>query len=134
MSTPSPAHAATILVVEDQQELRAVIREILEEAGYAVLDVSGPEEALALARTHPVPIRLLMTDVVLPRMTGPDLAARLVGLLSGIKILYMSGDIGKIVGTGSPLRPGDAIIEKPFPMDALLRKVRDMLEGERPSD
>src|SRR5262249_56074743 len=83
--------SGTVLVGEDEGELRALATEVLGIAGYSVLSAASPNVALEIARQHAGPIHLLLTDVVMPEMSGRDLADRLVQARPGLKILYMSG-------------------------------------------
>ena len=117
---PPPTGTETILLVEDAEALRVMIREILEGGGYTVLDASHPEEALAMAKAHPSPVHLMLTDVVLPRMSGPDLAASLQRVRPGIRVLYMSGYTADAIGNHGVLEPGTHFLQKPFTAEALL--------------
>jgi PAS domain S-box-containing protein len=126
-----PGGTETILVVEDAEALRVMIREILQGGGYTVLDASHPAEALATATAHPSPIDLMLTDVVLPRMSGPDLAASLTGVRPGIRVLYMSGYTADAIGDHGVLEPGTNFIPKPFTAEALLNKLRSVLDAPR---
>jgi len=124
-----PARASeTILLVEDEKSLREMVREILEEGGYSVLEGGSPEEALAAARSHPGPIHLMLTDVVMPRMGGRDLAVELAALRPGLRVLYMSGYTDNAIVHHGVLDPGTHFLQKPFTADALLRKARAVLD------
>ncbi len=128
----SPATGAeTILVVEDEPSLRAVIREVLAEAGYSVLETPEPEHALATAHSHPEPIHLLLTDVVMPGGNGRDLAARIVSVHPETAVVFMSGYTGEIITRGGVLDPGVLYLQKPFSARALLRRVRGALDAAR---
>jgi len=128
-SPPVPSGTETILLVEDAEALRVMIREILESGGYTVLDASAPEEALATAKAHPSPVHLMLTDVVLPRMSGPDLALSLARLRPETRVLYMSGYTADAIGNHGVLEPGTHFIQKPFTADDLLRKLRSVLDA-----
>jgi PAS domain S-box-containing protein len=127
----TPRGHETILVVEDSEPLREVVREALEDRGYEVRLASNGEEALALARGREGPIDLLLTDVVMPKLGGGDLARMLSTLRPGIRVLYMSGyTSGAILHQGA-LGEGVTLLEKPFTTDKLARAVREALD--RPS-
>jgi len=111
----------TLLLVEDEGSVRTLSRTILESRGYTVLEASGPREALETARRHEGPIHLVVTDVVMPEMSGWDLAAELSSLRPGVRVLYMSGYSDRAVAEGS------VFLQKPFTPDVLGRKVREAL-------
>jgi DNA-binding NtrC family response regulator len=113
-------HVQTILIVDDDDTLRALMREILALQGYTVLDTSDPHEALRIATQQA--IHLLLTDVVMPLMKGTELARRLQILSPQTKVLLMSGSTVP-EGTAS----GPPFIPKPFTLDALTEKVRQVL-------
>ena len=117
----------TILLVEDLDSVRALSQTILARRGYRVLEACNGDEALRVAREHPGVIHLLVTDVVMPRMTGPELATALVGERADLKVLFMSGYTdGAIVDHGL-LPAGSAFLQKPIAPDTLLDKVRKIL-------
>jgi len=128
---PVARASETILLVEDEKSLREMVREILEEGGYTVLQGGSPEEALAAARSHPGPIHLMVTDVVMPRMGGRDLAAELATLRPGLRVLYMSGYTDNAIVHQGVLDAGTHFLQKPFTADALFRKVRAVLDEPR---
>jgi hypothetical protein len=105
-----------------------VIQETLEELGYAVLLASNGEEALALARERPGPIDLLLTDVVMPKLGGGDLARLFLALRPGTRVLYMSGYTDGAISQHGILGEGLMLLEKPFSGDKLARAVRDALD------
>ena len=114
-----------ILVVDDEDDIRTVVRQMLEAKGYVVQDTGDPQEALRMAAQQPVD--LLLTDVVMPRMRGTELAQRLRALSPWAKVLLMSAfKIAEIDASGHPF------IAKPFTPDALVSKVRQVL-GDGPS-
>ena len=119
----------TILLVEDAQRVRAVVREILEMSGYAVLEAHHGAEALELSNRHAGPIHLLVTDVVMPQMSGRELAQRLATLRPDLKVLYMSGYTDDAIVRHGVLASGIAFLSKPFTPDALALKVRELLDG-----
>ncbi len=132
-SQPSPAGSETILLVEDDEALRALLREFLEESGYAVLEASEPEQGLMLAGASTDPIHLLLTDVIMPQMSGSELAARLKATRPDIRVLYMSGYTDRAIGSHGVISPGTHFLQKPFTLSALLRKLRVVLEDDRES-
>jgi len=119
----------TILLVEDAARVRAVVREILEMSGYAVLEAHHGAEALELSNRHGGPIHLLVTDVVMPQMSGRELAQRLATLRPDLKVLYMSGYTDDAIVRHGVLASGIAFLSKPFTPDALALKVRELLDG-----
>jgi two-component system cell cycle sensor histidine kinase/response regulator CckA len=123
----------TILLAEDDAHVREVARRALERAGYLVIPADDAEAAVAAADRHPGHIHLLVTDVVLPRMSGRELAARLAIHRPAIKVLYVSGISHGAVARHRMLEPGIEFLEKPFSLDGLLRKVRQVL-GAKPSE
>ena len=126
MSDPE-APPATILVVEDEEEVRALARDVLEMNGFQVLEALDVADAVRLAQTHPGPIDLLITDVVMPGASGPELARRLRAHRPELRVLCMSGypesEDRRIDGEAG----WTAWLQKPFTPDVLMRKVRDCL-------
>jgi two-component system cell cycle sensor histidine kinase/response regulator CckA len=119
----------TILLVEDDAAVRVVTRTVLRNAGYLVLDVANGEEALYLAEKHLDAIDLVLSDVVMPRMSGPELAERLWAARPGLNVLYMSGyTAGAIVHRGELAR-GVAFLQKPVAPNVLVHKVREILHA-----
>jgi signal transduction histidine kinase len=123
-----PRGHETVLVVEDTDLLREVITETLVEGGYRVLPAANGEEALTLARAHEGPIDLLLTDIVMPKLGGADLARLLVELYPGTQVLYMSGYTDGAISHQGVLDPGVMLLEKPFSGDRLARSVRAALD------
>jgi PAS domain S-box-containing protein len=124
-----PRGSEVVLVVEDQDPVRALLRTALERLGYEVLEARSGEEALERARGRDGAIDLLLADVVMPGLSGPEVARRLQGTRPGLRVLYLSGYApteGEPV-TGTPLAP---LLQKPFALDALARKVREVIDGE----
>jgi two-component system cell cycle sensor histidine kinase/response regulator CckA len=118
----------TVLVVEDDDAVRRMTREILMVKGYKVLDARSGADALYLMEGHKDTIDLVLTDVSMPGMKGHELGQRLVELHSGVRLLYMSAYTEDAILDNGVLCPGMAFIEKPFSADELARKVREVLE------
>ena len=125
----------TLLVVENEAAIRSLVKMALERHGYAVLSAESGSEALDLVAAHQGPIDLLITDVVMPDLRGPDLARRLVAERPGLTTLFMSGYMDDALGddTGSLPVLVD-FIHKPFLPSALIAKVREMLDRTRNRD
>ena len=119
----------TILVVEDEAMLRELACEFLQSSGYTVLEAANGAEAIEISKRHQGPIHLLMTDAVMPGMSGRELAQRLVGARPDMKVLYVSGYTDDVVLRNGLLEPDRAFLQKPFTKDALTNKVRAVLEG-----
>jgi two-component system cell cycle sensor histidine kinase/response regulator CckA len=117
-----------VLLVEDEPQLRALTRQVLLEWGYKVLDAPGGEQALAISRAHAGPIDLLLTDVVMPQMSGRQLADRLLPQRPGMKVLYVSGYTDNAIVHHGILERGIAFLQKPFAMQALGHKLREVLD------
>ena len=116
----------TVLLVEDQEEVRAFTRFILERAGYTVFETADADQALRIRREHPGPIHLLIVGVVMPRMSGRELAERLA--LPGLRVLYVSGYADDAVVRHGGVEAGAALLQKPFSPLILLAKVREVLD------
>jgi len=123
-----PQRAEAILLVEDALRVRAVVREILEMDGYNVLEARHGAEALEISERHQGPIHLMVTDVVMPQMSGRELAQRLQPLRPDMKVLYMSGYTDDAIVRHGVLGAGMAFLSKPFTPDALALKVREVLD------
>jgi two-component system cell cycle sensor histidine kinase/response regulator CckA len=119
----------TILLAEDDPSVRRVSRTILSSRGYRVLEAAGPEEALAIAERHHGRIDLLVTDVVMPKMSGRELSARLTAERPGLRVLYVSGYAEQIVVSRGVVAAGVTLLQKPFAPAALAQRVRDVLDG-----
>jgi len=124
---PAPGRE-TVLLAEDEQLVRLLARKILEQAGYTVLVAAGGAEALQLATQHAGPIDLLVTDVVMPEMSGRELVHRLAEQRPQTRVLYMSGYADEAIERHGVLDPGTAFIQKPFTPAGLARKVREVLD------
>ena len=135
--TPEPASlpvgSETILVVEDEEAVRPLVEGVLKSRGYKVLIASGGDEALKICADAPPPIHLLLTDVVMPKMGGVELAQRLAALHPETRVLYMSGYTDAGIIHNGLLNPSSAFLQKPFTPDDLARKVREVLDGSSPS-
>ncbi len=118
----------TILLVEDEDIVRGLTREILSEAGYHVLDAKGGNEALRLCRDYSGPIELLLTDVVMPGMSGKEVADRLHELRPSARVLFMSGYTDEAIVRHGVLDANVEFIQKPFTWAKLGKKVRDVLD------
>jgi two-component system cell cycle sensor histidine kinase/response regulator CckA len=122
---------ATILVVDDERVVLDTVRDGLNAHGYQVLTAEGGDEALRVVEAHQGPIGLALIDVVMPGMSGPEVAQRLHATRSDMKILFMSGFSTEVVVVHG-LGGGDPILVKPFSLDTLGRKVRELLEYRSP--
>jgi len=132
-SAPEPAvlgGSETILLVEDDDAMRGLTRSCLESSGYSVLDAANGESAMRDATNHKAAIHLLITDVVMPGISGPGLARSLGASRPQMKVLYMSGYTADLIAQQGILDPQMLLLEKPFTKEALLRKVRRALDGD----
>jgi PAS domain S-box-containing protein len=125
----SPGGHETVLLVEDENTLRILIRRTLEMKGYKVLEAEEAEDALQLSARHQGPIHLLLSDVVMPRMSGRELADRLGPLRSEMKVLYLSGYTNDAVVRHGLSEGEIEFLQKPFTPDVLARKVREVLDS-----
>jgi PAS domain S-box-containing protein len=123
-----PRGSETVLVAEDEEAVRGVARELLSLCGYTVLEARNGLEGLALARAHQGPIHLLLTDVVMPVMSGTELAQQLGALRPAIKVLFMSGYTDDTVALRRIAEGEIPLLEKPFTTEALARAVRTALD------
>jgi two-component system, cell cycle sensor histidine kinase and response regulator CckA len=124
----------TVLLVEDEQSVRALTRNMLEQSGYTVLEADSGARAMEIAQQHHDPIHLLLSDVVMPGMNGPTLVRKILPLHPEAKELYVSGYSGKF-GTQTGLIPaGATLLQKPFSRTALLLKLRNLLDVQKKSD
>jgi len=120
----------TVLAVEDEDAVRRIVKIALESAGYRVIEARNGREALEAVRRHAGAIRLVVADVVMPEMSGRELAERIVKDHPGVRILYMSGYMDDAVMRHGIVESGVAFLQKPFTPLALARKVREMLDGK----
>ncbi len=126
---PSLRGSETVLLAEDEQQVLKLGSRILRNHGYCVLAASTPEEALRLAEHYPEPIHLLVTDMVMPGMNGQELTQRLSALKPGIKSLFVSGYAADIMLQQHGLQETMQFLSKPFTVEMLARKVREILDG-----
>jgi PAS domain S-box-containing protein len=124
----SPAGSETILLVEDEPLVRSMTREILEISGYRVLEADGGEAALRLCDDFAGNIDLMLTDVVMPKMSGRELADRVSSSRPGMRVLYASGYTDEVIAHHGVLEPGTEFIHKPFTPETLSLKVRQVLD------
>ncbi len=120
----------TILLVEDEEQVRILVRNILRRQGYQVLDAADAASALQLCENHADEIGLLLTDVVMPGMSGRQLAERLQARRPGLRVLFMSGYTDDAIVHHGVLDAGVMFIQKPIRPDALVRKIREVLDGQ----
>lgn len=117
----------TVLVVDDEDGVRSLIRDILEPLGYTVLDTGDPKQALRIAREHPTPIHLILLDVLMPLMKGTELAVKVEAIRPQAKILFMSAYIlSEVTAARRPF------LTKPFTPDVLVARVRAVLDSHSP--
>jgi len=121
----------TVLVAEDDDAVRSMVERVLGELGYRVLLARDGDEALAMAVTADANVDLLLTDVVMPNISGPDLAARLRTVRPGVKVLYVSGYAGDRANSDGAIRLDAPILRKPFTANLLARAVRQTLDEKR---
>jgi CheY-like chemotaxis protein len=126
----APTGTETILLVEDQSELRDLLEEVLATLGYRVLSAPTPTAALALVEQHAGRIDLLVTDVVMPKMSGYELARQIGELRQGIRVLYMSGYAPEQTTHGEGEGPPSSLLSKPFDPHELAVRIRSTLDGE----
>jgi PAS domain S-box-containing protein len=129
VSAPSSG-TETILFVEDEQSVRELVREYLSNSGYSVLEASDGVQALEIAAMHPGLIQLLITDVVMPRLSGRELATQIASSRRNLKVLYISGYTDDSVFRHGVLEGGMEFLQKPFNLKALAQKIRAILDGE----
>ena len=129
LAAPKTRAAGTVLLAEDEEAVRALAYEFLTTAGYRVFVANDGEKALEIAETLAEPIHVLVTDVVMPKMRGPELAKRLKTLRPDLKVVFMSGYLEQNEG-GEDFTGSAAFLQKPFSKDKLVRQVGEALQGE----
>ncbi len=129
----APRGSETILLVEDEDIVRALARQILEQAGYNVLEARGGEEVVHLSAEHSGAIDLLLTDVVMPKASGKEIADLITSIRPNVRVLFMSGYTDEAIVHHGVLDSGVEFIQKPFTPASLARKVREVLESEPPA-
>jgi two-component system cell cycle sensor histidine kinase/response regulator CckA len=129
MATPSSLRTKTILVVDDELQVLSLVAELLRMQGYEVVTTWDPDEALRLARAHAGPLHLLLTDLVMPALTGKELAAEIRAIHPGVKVLFMTGySIETAKDYEVSLAPGEPFLAKPFSIAELQRTVQAALD------
>ena len=126
VSVAAAGGSETVLLVEDEESVRQLVRETLESRGYRVLEAGNGDAALTLAASHPETIHLVITDVVMPGLSGHELAQQLRSARAGLKVLYLSGYAQDAFPTPSA-EAQKAFLQKPFTLQSLARKVREIL-------
>jgi len=124
---PQPRGTETILLVEDEPSIRELVRKVLARYGYDVLEALDVQHALTIAECHPTHIHLLLSDIVMPELSGPDLAQRVVRYRRDVRVLYMSGFASRVESGVGLLSAGVSLLEKPFTPERLVATVRDSL-------
>ncbi|HMI31059.1 MAG TPA: ATP-binding protein, partial [Candidatus Limnocylindrales bacterium] len=121
-----------VLLVEDDTAVRALARAVLEMQGYKVLEAPGPAEGIELARAYESRIDLVLTDVIMPRMSGKEFAVRVLEIRPEVRVLYMSGYARHLMTSQGVLEAGTEFLEKPFTPQGLAYKVREVLDSRPP--
>jgi len=129
-SEPEAMGTETVLVVEDEASVRALACRILKDRGYTILEASNAKEALVIAREFEGVIHLVLTDVVMPDMTGKELVFRLKSSRPDIKVLYASGYTDNSIVHQGILDPEVAFLPKPFAVKSLISKVREVIDSQ----
>jgi two-component system cell cycle sensor histidine kinase/response regulator CckA len=132
LASGPPAGTETVLLAEDEPVVRRLVREILERSGYTVLEAASGLEAFEVADRQGDRIDLVLTDIVMPDMSGRELVGRLSERWPDLRIVYMSGYPGGILGDAEELDPGTTFLQKPFPISGLAAIIRDVLDGPPP--
>ena len=119
----------TILLTEDEPAVRKLVRDALEQLGYTVLPAADGYEALRILEGHGGTVHLLLTDVIMPLMSGPELVKRVRSVKPATKVVYMSGYTDGAIAPHGVLEPGISILRKPFTRDELARRLDEVLAG-----
>lgn len=127
--TTTGGRGETILVVDDDPTVRHIVALSLESYGYRVLEAESGADALGLCRIHAGPIHMLLTDMVIPGMNGLELARQVMELRPDVHIMVMSGLVDNSIILNSSLKPNTPFFHKPFSMEELAAKVREILSG-----
>jgi len=125
-----PRGTETVLLVEDEETVRSLAQRVLQSQGYNVLDARAGSEALTVRAGYSGSIDLLLTDVIMPGMSGRELAERLIPKDEKMRVLYMSGYTDDAILRRGIFERGTAYIQKPFTPDALARRVREVLDAQ----
>jgi CheY-like chemotaxis protein len=136
-SEPAPEAAPrgeTILLVEDDEDVKSLVEEMLEQHGYSTLETTDPAEAIVVCESHPGPIHLLVADVVMPKMSGPQLAEHLSRMRPDMKVLFISGYVENEATRRAVSAGRAAFLAKPFTPNEFMRKVREVMDGSRRKD
>jgi CheY-like chemotaxis protein len=128
----APGGTETVLLVEDEEAVRSMVSKVLQNKGYRVLEASHGNEALEVCDKFEGPIHLMVTDVIMPQMSGRELAERLAIMRPEMRVLYMSGYPDNTIVQHGVLEPGTAFLQKPFTINALELKVREILNSGPP--
>jgi two-component system cell cycle sensor histidine kinase/response regulator CckA len=128
-SGPQSMESKTILVVDDEDKMRKILRLGLTGQGLTVLEAAGGEEALRVCKDYQGPIHLLLVDVVMPGMSGVELAPQIMALRPDIKVILMSGYRDDHILLNAALNPNTAFFHKPFTLEDLVKKIRELLKG-----
>lgn len=129
---PKQGGAETILLAEDEDSVRHLARMILERQGYRVLEARNGAEAVRISQAHEGPIHLILADVVMPQLGGPEAVERLHHLRPEMRVLFLSGYSARVVATKDDTAYGRAYLRKPFTFDELAQKVREVLDATEP--
>lgn len=122
----------TILVVDDEPDVRTLARDILEPEGYTVLEAPDGADALLVAGHYAGPIHLVLTDVLMPNLSGPEMADQLKSVRRDTKVVFMSGYTSEVMGQYGVVRSGAPFVAKPFSPEGLARKLREVLDYRSP--
>jgi two-component system cell cycle sensor histidine kinase/response regulator CckA len=124
-----PGGTETLLLVEDEAAVRSSARRLLERHGYTVIEARHGADALRIVETGDREVDLVITDVVMPEMGGRELVERLRTRHPGVKVLFMSGYSERAVASDGVMPPGTGFMEKPFTIEQLTRRTRELLDG-----